>query len=272
MAVEYRGVKGLVIAEVTQDDENGYVTGEVMKLAPVAEISKSVDQSSDTHYYDNKGAIIIDSEGDDTVTLTTALPLIATFAKITGRTYNDTKKMFIESEREQKYFALGYILGEVGEGEDERYVWRYKGTFSIPDETSATKDNGTDANNLSLEYKGIYTEYEFANGKGQGVKGSAKAMSIYKSDNVANATQFFATVATPDTVFPSYTLTLTVDTGTTLSVVRNGVSLPTSSVIFAGDVLVISATGGTIKVNNVSFTSGQSYTVSGDTTVVTTAG
>lgn len=199
MAVEFRGCKGLVIAEVTQDNATGYTTGEVMPLAPVAEISKSVETSSEAHYYDNQAAIIIDTEGSDTVTFTIAVPDDETFALITGRTYDATKKVFIESERTQRYFAVGYILGEVGEGEDERYVWRYKGTFNIPEETSATKNDGTDANNLSLEYTGIYTNHEFTNGKGTGVAGTAKAMFIRESDNVTTAAKFFSEVCTPDT-------------------------------------------------------------------------
>lgn len=199
MAIEFRGVKNLVFAEVTADTESAYTTGEVMTLAPVAEISKSVETSSEAHYYDNKAAIIINTEGADTVSFTVAIPDDETFALITGRTYDSTAKRFIESQRVQKYFAVGYILGETGEGEDERYVWRYKGTFNIPEETSQTENDTTDSNNLTLEFTGIYTTHEFTNGKGTGVAGSAKAMFIRKSDNVGTAAQFFAQVTTPDT-------------------------------------------------------------------------
>lgn len=199
MAVEFRGCKKLVFAEITKDDSTGFTTGTVQELAPVAEISKTVETSSATHYYDNKGVIVIEAEGADTVTFTIAVPDDATYAKLTGRTYDSTKKMFIESKREQKYFAVGYILGETGEGEDERYVWRLKGTFGIPDEGAKTEDNGTDASNLSLVYTGIYTEHEFANGKGTGVAGSAKSVYVRKSDNVATEQTFFAEVVTPDT-------------------------------------------------------------------------
>lgn len=201
MAVEFRGCKKLVFAEVTTDTAKAYETGDVAALAPVAEISKTVETSSEAHYYDNKAAIVINSEGADTVTFTIAIPDDATLAKITGRTYDETKKMFVESQRETKYFAVGYILGEAGEGEDERYVWRYKGTFNIPDETSATKDDGTGANNMSLEFTGIYTDHEFTNGKGTGKKGSAKASFVRASSNVATEQQWFSAVATPDTTF-----------------------------------------------------------------------
>lgn len=271
MAVEFRGCKKLVFAEVLQDDASGYRTGEVMPLAPVAEISKSVETSSEAHYYDNKAAIIINTEGSDTVTFTIAVPDDATYALLTGRTYDSNNKRFIESERVQKYFAVGYVLGEVGEGEDERYVWRYKGTFNIPEETSATENDGTDANNLSLEYSGIYTAYEFANGKGTGVKGAAKAMYIRESSDVATAEQYFATVATPDTVFPAYKLTISAGEGATATVIRNGVNLQNNATIFEGDVLTISATGGNLFVNTEAFTSGNTYTVTGNTSVIVTA-
>lgn len=203
---EFRGCKNLVFAEVTKDDNEvsgGYVTGTVKHLAPVAEISKTVETASEAHYYDNKAAIVINSEGADTVTFTIAIPSDEILAEITGRTYDSVKKMFIESERKDKYFAVGYVLGEKGDGDDERYVWRYKGRFNIPDETAATEDNGTGANNMSLVYSGIYTEHLFENGGGTGVKGAAKASYIRESSSVATAAKWFEQVSTPDTTFAS---------------------------------------------------------------------
>ena len=204
--VEFRGCKNLVYAEVMKDNNEtgtgeGYVVGTVKTLAPVAEIAKTVETSTAAHYYDNKAAIVINSEGADTVTFTIAVPSDEVLAEITGRTYDSTKKMFIDSERTNKMFAVGYILGEEGTDEDERYVWRYKGSFNVPDETSKTDDNSTDANNMSLVFTGIYTDHIFTNGKGTGVAGVAKAAFIRKSSNVATATEWFATVSTPDTTF-----------------------------------------------------------------------
>lgn len=200
MAVrEFRGCKNLVYAKIMEDSAENFTTGEVKPLAPVAEISKTVETSSEAHYYDNKAAIVVNSEGADTVTFTVAVIEDEALAEITGRTYDAEKKMFIESERKNEYFAVGYILGEKGDGEDERYVWRYKGTFNIPDETSATEDDGTDAKNMLLEYTGIYTEHKFTNGAGTGKKGSAKASFIRESSGVATADKWFAQVSTPDT-------------------------------------------------------------------------
>ena len=206
MAAEFRGCRRLVYAEVTTDNNEssgGYVTGEVKTLAPVAEISKTVETSSEAHYYDNKAATVVNSEGADTVTFTIAVPPDEVLAEITGRVYDSTKKMFIDAPRKQKYFAVGYILGEKGDGDDERLVWRYKGTFNIPEETSSTEDDGTSANNMSLEYTGIYTQHEFANGGGTGVKKPAKAGYIRASSNVTTEDKWFEQVSTPDTTFTS---------------------------------------------------------------------
>ena len=206
MAVEFRGCRRLVYAEVTTDNNEssgGYITGEVKTLAPVAEISKTVETSSEAHYYDNKAATIVNSEGADTVSFTIAVPPDEVLAEITGRVYDSTKKMFIDAPRKQKYFAVGYILGEKGDGDDERLVWRYKGTFNIPEETSSTEDDGTSANNMSLEYTGIYTQHEFTNGGGTGVKKPAKAGYIRASSNVTTEDKWFGQVSTPDTTFTS---------------------------------------------------------------------
>ena len=202
MAVEFRGCRNLVYAEITTDNNEtpsgGYVTGEVKALAPVGEISKTVETASEAKYYDNVPAIVVNSEGSDTVTFTIAVPSDEVLAEITGRVYDVAKKAFIEAPRVNKYFAVGYIIGEVGEGDEERYCWRYKGTFNIPDETAATKDNGTTSNNMSLVFTGIYTEHEFANGGGTSKKAPSKGMFVRAGGTITEE-KFFETVFTPDT-------------------------------------------------------------------------
>ena len=191
--VEFRGCDNLVIAKVMQDATGAvYTTGAVFVLAPVAEISKTVENSSETHYYDNVGAIIIRAEGSDEVTLTVpALPL-ATLALITGKRIDETTGAFIDGESEEIYFAVGYRL-RLTDG-THRYVWRLKGSFSIPDETSSTENDGTDTNNQEITFTGVKTITQFANG------GRAKAVVIDERDDKCDLTNFFTTVQTPDTI------------------------------------------------------------------------
>ena len=193
-AVEFRGCDNLVIAEVTQDSlTETYTAGTVNVLAPVAEISKTVETNSETHYYDNIGMITIHSEGSDEITLTVpALPL-NTLAYITGKIIDTDTNAFIDGEARQKYFAIGYRL-RLTDG-TYRYVWRLKGTFSIPDETSATENDGIDTNNQQIVFTGVKTVTSFTKGDAP-----AKAVVLDERSTKVNPSTFFSAVLTPDTV------------------------------------------------------------------------
>lgn len=196
---EYRGVSDLVYAEVTKDNNSteqgeGYVTGTVKSLAGVAEISKSTDSASEAHYYDNIPAVIITSTGADTITINTAAIPLDVLADITGQTYDATTGTFIEEEREQKHFALGYKT-QTTDGQ-EIYVWRLKGSFNIPDQTNATENEGTDANGQELVYTGISTTHKFTK-----TNKPAKAVNVNASlDLIKDPDDFFEDVQTPDTI------------------------------------------------------------------------
>lgn len=201
--VEYRGCKGLVFAEVTTDDNetgtgHGYITGTVTDLAGIAEVSKTVSVSRVSKYYDNRAAIVITGEGEDVVTFTASIPTMKVQAAINGRVYDETLKMYIECPIVNKYYAVGYIVEDT-DG-TEYYIWRHKGYFMAPDETSATQDEGTDGNNMSIEFHGIYTNHEFANGGGSGVKKHIKSYKM-ANDGTLDLSSFFATVTSPDTVY-----------------------------------------------------------------------
>lgn len=71
---EFRGVESLMIAEVLEDSAGSYTCDTPVKLAPVAEIGKTTDSSSEAHYYDNKAMIIVNSESADVITITVAPP------------------------------------------------------------------------------------------------------------------------------------------------------------------------------------------------------
>lgn len=190
---EYRGVEGLVYAEVTADDDESYTTGTVKQLAGVAEIGRTTETSSEPHYYDNVPAVVVSSTGSDEVTCTVSAIPLDVLAEITGQQYDSNLGALIEGERETKYFALGYKAKKTNG--KEVYVWRYKGQFSIPDSTHATEDDGTDANGQEITYTGISTTHKFTKtGK------RAKAMNVDLEADKANVSTFFDTVTTPDTL------------------------------------------------------------------------
>lgn len=196
--VEYRGVQDLVAAEVLVDNNEsgegqGYKTGEVFEIAGVAEVSKSTSNSNESHYYNNMPAIVISSVGADEITCTVSAIPLDVLAKITGQTYDQAKGALIEGNRQNKYFALGYKTKKTNG--DEVYVWRYKGTFNIPDSAHATENDGTDAQGQEITFTGISTTHKFAS-----TGATAKGINVDVAAGLADVSAFFETVTTPDTL------------------------------------------------------------------------
>lgn len=193
---EYRGVENLVCAEVLTDDnetDGGYTTGNVFDLAGVAELGRTTENSSETKYYDNVPALVIDSVGADTVTCSVSGIPLDVLAKITGQKYDETLGVLVEGEREAKYFALGYKTKKTNG--DEVYVWRLKGKFSIPDSTHSTQTAGTESKGQEITYTGISTTHKFTKtGK------PAKAINVDVALNKADVSTFFDKVTTIDTL------------------------------------------------------------------------
>ena len=191
---EWRGCTDLVYAEVIKDDATGYATGTVKELAGVAEISKTTNSSQEAHYYNNQPAIIISSEGTDEITLSVSAIPYDVLADITGQYYDNNTGMLVEGNRKPKMFALGYKTSKT-DGTIV-YVWRLRGMFSVPDQTNATIDDGTDANGQELTYTGINTNHKFKKNND-----TAKSVVIEDPENkIASASSFFDSVQTPDTV------------------------------------------------------------------------
>lgn len=196
---EYRGVEGLVYAEVTKDNNSseqgeGYVTGTVKPLAGVAEISKTTESSNEPHYYDNIPAVVVSSTGSDEITISASAIPLDVLADITGQYYDSATGTYVEKERTPKYFAIGYQT-KTTDG-DVMYVWRLKGSFNIPDQTNVTEDDGTDANGQEITYTGISTTHKFTK-----TNSPAKAVTVNTGlDLIADKANFFTAVQTPDTI------------------------------------------------------------------------
>ncbi|MCQ2059795.1 MAG: chitobiase/beta-hexosaminidase C-terminal domain-containing protein [Bacteroidaceae bacterium] len=189
---EYRGISDLVYAKVTEDSSDAYVTGEVKSLAGVAELGRTTETSNEAHYYDNMPAVVISSTGSDEVTITCSAIPLDVLADITGQVYDPTTGAMIEGSRDVQYFAIGYKTKKTNG--DEVYVWRYKGTFSIPDSTHATEDDGTDANGQEITFTGIQTTHKFTKNNNKG----AKALNVDVGLGLADVSDFFEEVTTPD--------------------------------------------------------------------------
>ena len=197
---EFRGVDNFYFAEVTKDDNSGYACSTPIHI-PVQEVGKTTDSSSEAHYYDNKAMIVVNSESADTISLILAPPALDKLAAMIGKSFDATTGMMVDSPRQNKYFAIMYRTKGTDGG--YRYVSRLKGQFNIPEETNQTENDGTDTNNTTIEFTGIYTEHEFTKGKYTGSgweKAGAKGIVVDARYGLVDFTNFFSQVQTPDTV------------------------------------------------------------------------
>ena len=264
---EWRGVKGLVAAEVLTDDStNGYTTGTVFEIAGVAEVTRNVEQSMDTHYYDNYGAVVIDSIPTDSLSVSTSAIPADVYAKLTGAYYDNTTGMLVVGKTAVKYFAVGYIAEDTNG--NEHYVWHLKGRFAVGGVTHTTKNASTDASGQTLTYNAVRTATEFTKGNG-----GANSVEVNAGLGLVDVTNFFSIVQTPDTIVPrvGYELSTIVAMNTSLTIKRGDQTLTDGATIYAGDQLKIEVTNGTVTVNGVDFTSGDIHVVTGNTEVQTTA-
>lgn len=189
---EFRGIDSVYYAKVLSDTKEGITFDEPKYLCPVAELGKTTESSSEAHYYDNKALISLTSEGADELTLSTSAIPLDVLAEITGRYFDQTLGMMAENIAIAPDIALLYrTKGTDGE---YRYVTRYKMKASIPEETVATEDDGTDANGQELTLTGVNTVFEFIKG------GSAKSVVVDTRFGSADVSTWFDTVHTIDDV------------------------------------------------------------------------
>lgn len=189
---EFRGIDSVYYAKVLSDTKDAISFDEPKYLAPIAELGKTTEASSEAHYYDNKALVSLSSEGADELTLSLSAIPIDVLADITGKYFDESLGMMAENSGNAPDIALLYrTKGTDGE---YRYVTRYKMKASIPEETVSTEDDGTEANGQELTLTGVSTVYEFTKG------GSAKAVVVDTRYDLADVSKWFTEVHTIDTV------------------------------------------------------------------------
>ena len=189
---EFRGIDSVYYAKVVSDTREAITFGEPKYLAPIAELGKTTEASSEAHYYDNKALISLSSEGADELTLSLSAIPIDVLADITGKYFDESLGMMSENSGIAPDIALLYrTKGTDGE---YRYVTRYKMKASIPEETVATEDDGTEGNGQELTLTGVSTVFEFTKG------GSAKAVVVDTRYDLADVSAWFTEVHTIDSV------------------------------------------------------------------------
>lgn len=183
---EYRGVRGLVVAEVTSDKNDTYSTGKWTELSGVQSVGFATSQSSETKFYDNIAALVANAEGADTISLVVSALENEIKALVEGTSYNAAKDMVVGTPKQVKYFALGFI-GKKTNGVEEVNIL-YKGTFTGGDTTYNTENDGTDSANVTYTFTSIHTTTKiYTDGA---TKKPAKNVKFELSDTLTEADIF----------------------------------------------------------------------------------
>ena len=201
MAIEYRGCRRLVYARVITDTADGMTFGEVKPFAPVQKIQRNISRSSATTYYDNAAANTITAEGAEVNSFVVGVPDDSVLADVEGKFYDPDNKIYSDSPLSDAYYAVGYVLGEKGDEENEQFCWKLKGTFQVQATEHNTEDDGTDTTNMTIDFTSVYPIAEFTHGGKGGQGGKSKGVRIKKNDNVMTEDAFFAKVQTVDDVY-----------------------------------------------------------------------
>ena len=202
---EYRGCRGLVVAEVLTDDDKGFTTSPWERLAGVQGITHAKTESSEKHFYDNIAAVIVDAAEGDEVKLVVSIPANKTRAKIEGYDYDETIDAIIKTISKKKYMAVGYI-GTKDDGSEEINIL-YKGKFTGGNKVLNTRDDGTTTTNMEYTYTAVHTANKIFTDK-EGVKKQAMAFECPISSKITEAKVFgeftddvsSLTVPTPDAI------------------------------------------------------------------------
>lgn len=189
---EYQGFDKLWIAEVTEDTADSYTTGTPEQLAPAGELSVTSNTETATKFYDNVPFLNVVSEGATDLSITCPVLPLEIQAKITGKTYDASKKALLDSgQPNTRYFALMYRL--MFTDGTYRYVTRNKCTITIGDEAAKSKDDTTDSNGMTLNVSSISTTHIF-----DATKNPSKAIVVDERDNGADVSKWYTEVTTPD--------------------------------------------------------------------------
>lgn len=221
---EFRGTDAVYFAPLTKDDKTGYTFQTPVMICNSGQISKSVNSSSETHYYSNVGSIVILTNGGDTVTVTTPVLDLGIVAMLTGQTLDSATGALLTGDLKEVHGALIYRTQLTDD--TWRYTVKYNATLAaVPEEVSVTKKDSIDTNGQQLEFKCNKTTYAFSNG------GQVDGAEFDERDDKCTFTTFFDTVYTPDTM------------GSIVKAAATALSLSAStSTLTVGDTATITAT------------------------------
>jgi phi13 family phage major tail protein len=153
------GLRDLYVAEISQDDADGYAAGVPVAFAPAVNASHKPTSNSKTQYADDGPFDVIISEGETKIDLeVTAIPL-SMLADVLGKQFNTATGRMFDNAGTPPDLALSF-RSKKSNG-SYKYFQYLKGKFSAPEEDQATMTDSPDPKTIKISYTAIKTTYEF---------------------------------------------------------------------------------------------------------------
>lgn len=158
---DFIGVSDIHFWRVTQDDLEAYVAGEIKVLSRTGEVQQTTEQAQNTVYYSNSPAYAVNSKGATTITAVVEALALEVLAQLHGAEIDPSVGALIDDGVAKNLsFGISFRADYVGEA-GARYYSFPKVVISIPDESTKTKDAGTDTLNQSLTITSVSTIHKF---------------------------------------------------------------------------------------------------------------
>lgn len=156
---DYRGLRGLVAAEIKTDDGSTFEADKWKELEGAVSCSVEGEESSAPIYRDNLPIRNITSEGPDTATVNMDVLANEVRAWLEGRTYSEANDVYIKTPKKIRNFVFGFI-GKKSDGTEEAVIF-YNTTVTGGNEEHNTEDDGTDVTTVEYAFSGNYTKTKF---------------------------------------------------------------------------------------------------------------
>jgi len=266
-----RGLSEIMICEITDSPEGYAQVGTPEHLIPAGDMTVGKSFEKSQKYYDNALYAEVGRETPSDMSIVGAAVRAAFIAWLEGKEVDATTGTIMDDGAfHSKFYAISGKK-DYTDGTSE-YFWFLKCSFSGAEEAAKTEDDTTDASGSTLPFTAYKTQYKFGGTKGRKVMRIDTADTVLKSGkNWSDQVVTPANMSTIVEAATTYTLSITQAANTTVTVTRGGTALSNGATLNVGDVLTISVTGGTVKVNGSNFTSGNTHTVAANVAVVSTA-
>lgn len=156
---DYRGLRGLVAAEILEDNGETFTADTWKELEGAVSCSIEGEEESTPIYRDNLAVRSITTEGTDTATVNMDVLANMVRAWLEGRSYSEKNDVYIKTPKKNKKYVFGCI-GKKSDGKEEAIIF-YNTTVTGGNEERNTEDDGTDVTTVEYTFAGAYTQTKF---------------------------------------------------------------------------------------------------------------